>query len=85
MALHAGRLTQLKLATNQLTALPDWLASFASLATLVLDRNNLAKLPPVLTRLPRLSILMASFNSISQLQPDVLAGFSRLKVGRPVV
>ncbi|GLC42496.1 hypothetical protein PLESTF_000760700 [Pleodorina starrii] len=83
LAPHAGHLSQLKLSNNALTAtdpgLPDWLASFAHLATLVLDRNRLDRLPPVLTRLPAMSILMASFNAISALQPDVLAGLSRLK------
>ncbi|GLI66638.1 hypothetical protein VaNZ11_010474 [Volvox africanus] len=79
VAPHAGMLTQLKLANNQLTMLPDWLSSFAALATLVLDRNRLWELPAVLARIPKLSILMACFNDITTLQPNVLAGLGRLK------
>lgn len=81
VAPHAGRLTQLKLSNNPLASLPDWLGSFAELATLVLDRCQLLDLPTVITHLPRLSILMASHNVISKLQPNMIVGLSSLKVG----
>ncbi|PNH11205.1 Leucine-rich repeat protein SHOC-2 [Tetrabaena socialis] len=59
--------------------LPDWLSSFRSLATVVLDHNGLGALPGVLTKLPRLSILMASGNAISGLQAEQLGALSKLQ------
>ncbi|GFR44942.1 hypothetical protein Agub_g6030, partial [Astrephomene gubernaculifera] len=81
LAPHAGRLSLLKASSNRLTDLPEWLASFACLSTLVLDRNALGELPSsgVLGRLPKLGILMASSNAIRELAPEVLTSLSKLQ------
>ena len=66
-----GRLTQLELDWNRLTALPPELAQLQHLESLILGSNQLTALPPELGQLANLETLILGSNQLTTLPPEL--------------
>jgi len=77
--LSFNQLTELNLANNRVSVLPQEMAQCTHLQTLNISANSMVSLPPVLFNLPSLVHLNASKNFIADVEVEALLGSSSLE------